>query len=109
MDLAPTQPTYLPLNCSFLLGDITDPDDNKRFSDDSIDLVHMRFILSLPFISNFYRQVHAGLTEDSWPVVIGNIYKMLKSGTGWVQVGEVSSMVSEAANRSDSPLWQVFI
>jgi hypothetical protein len=116
MDLAPCQPTYLPLNCSFYLGDIAHDLDSNRFRDDSIDLVHMRsirFLFALPLFSDLRcRQVHAGLTEDTWPVVIGNIYKMLKRGTGWVQLGEVSEVSwtqTTVINPSSSTLWQVLI
>jgi hypothetical protein len=42
MDLAPIQPTYVPLNCSFYVGDITINVDDEMFPDGSIDLVHMR-------------------------------------------------------------------
>lgn len=47
MDLAPIQPTYLPLNCSFYVCDVTKDLDDETFPDGSVDLVHMRCNLSL--------------------------------------------------------------
>jgi hypothetical protein len=53
MDLAPVRPTYLPLNCSFSVGDIAHDLNSKRFPDKSVDLVHMRFILFLSALASF--------------------------------------------------------
>jgi hypothetical protein len=41
-DLAPIQPTHLPLNCSFYICDVTVDLDEAFFPTGSIDLVHMR-------------------------------------------------------------------
>jgi len=43
LDLAPIQPTYLPLNCTFYVGDILLDLDDVMFPDGSVDLVHMRY------------------------------------------------------------------
>jgi hypothetical protein len=40
---APIQPTHLPLNCSFYVGDVTVDLDEGLFPTGSIDLVHMRY------------------------------------------------------------------
>lgn len=58
MDLAPIQPTYVPLNCSFYVGDIIlDLDDDVMFPPGSIDLVHMRCesfsIISLTILDRY--------------------------------------------------------
>jgi hypothetical protein len=108
MDLAPIQPTRLPLNCSFYVGDIiVDLDDEITFPPSSIDLVQMRCV---SFYQVAYdRQVHAGIKPEDWPNVIRNIFRMLKPGTGWVQLGERNSIVAGPSLQppSSSALWQV--
>jgi hypothetical protein len=42
LDLAPIQPTYVPLNCSFYVADIAFDLDETLFPTGSIDFVHMR-------------------------------------------------------------------
>jgi SAM-dependent methyltransferase len=44
MDLAPIQPRYVPSNCSFYVGDMTEDLDERSFPDGSMDLVHLRFV-----------------------------------------------------------------
>lgn len=36
-----------------------------------------------------YRLVHAGITEAQWPEYIREAFRVLKSGTGWVQLVEL--------------------
>jgi hypothetical protein len=40
MDLSPIQPTDVPENCDFIVGDLTE--DLDSFDDGSVDLVHSR-------------------------------------------------------------------
>jgi hypothetical protein len=47
MDLAPIQPTFVPWNCSFYVGDMTVDLDEDMFPDGSVDLVHMRCLLHI--------------------------------------------------------------
>ena len=55
MDLSPMQPTYVPQNCEFIVGDLTE--SLADFDDGSFDLVHSRYLnpltplSSLPFLS----------------------------------------------------------
>jgi hypothetical protein len=110
MDLAPIQPTYLPLNCSFYVGDIIfDLDDDAMFPTGSIDLVQMRCGSFFPYPADDIRQVHAGMKTEDWPNVINNIYRMLKPGTGWAQIGECNGIVVDPSVQppSSSALWQV--
>jgi hypothetical protein len=44
MDLAPIQPRYVPLNCSFYIRDLTKDLGLELFPDGSIDLIHLRCI-----------------------------------------------------------------
>jgi len=43
IDLAPIQPTYIPLNCSFYFADVMVDTGPEMYSDGSVDLVHMRY------------------------------------------------------------------
>jgi hypothetical protein len=43
MDLAPNQPTYVPENCGFEVGDMTEDLEPRRFPDGSFDLVQARY------------------------------------------------------------------
>ena len=43
IDLAPIQPTFLPLNCEFIVGDLNT--NLADYNDGSVDLVHARFNL----------------------------------------------------------------
>jgi hypothetical protein len=43
IDLAPIQPTYIPLNCSFYVADVMVDMGPEMYPDGSIDLVHMRY------------------------------------------------------------------
>jgi len=73
MDLSPIQPTDVPENCDFIVGDLTE--DLDSFDDGSVDLVHSRC-------------VNLGIRKDQWPGYINEIYRILKPGTGWFQCGE---------------------
>lgn len=42
MDLSPIQPTTVPINCEFMVGDLTEELD--EFNDASMDLVHSRYV-----------------------------------------------------------------
>lgn len=42
MDLSPIQPTTVPLNCEFMVGDLTK--ELNKFNDGSMDLVHSRYV-----------------------------------------------------------------
>jgi len=76
VDLSPTQPTDVPENCEFCVGDFTELED-LDFAEASFDLVHSRLVQS-------------GIVKECWPRYINNIYSLLKPGTGWVQLGEFS-------------------
>jgi hypothetical protein len=43
IDLSPMQPTDVPENCEFIVGDL--PECLEDFDDGSVDLVHSRYIL----------------------------------------------------------------
>ena len=60
MDLAPIQPTLIPINCEFIVGDFTE--DLYEFDDGSTDLVHSRYFCMLDL-----------LTVDSSMLASGNI------------------------------------
>jgi len=73
MDLSPIQPTQVPLNCEFMVGNLTG--DLEGFNEGSMDLVHSRL-------------VRAGIREDEWPKYVADVFRILKPGNGWAQFAE---------------------
>lgn len=106
MDLAPIQPTYVPLNCSFYVGDMTEDLDERTFPDGSIDLVHLRFIPTR-LETDDARHIRSGVKIIKWPALLRNIFRMLKPGNGWIQLGELGTSATTANPPESSALWQV--
>jgi SAM-dependent methyltransferase len=73
MDLSPIQPTDVPVNCEFVVGDLTSELDD--FDDGHFDLVHSRIIM--------------GGVKD-WDTYIKDVYRLLKPGTGYAQISEMT-------------------
>jgi len=73
MDLSPIQPTAVPWNCDFMVGDLRE--DLEDFDDGSMDLIQSRLI-------------HAGIKEDEWPKFVREMFRALKPGNGWAQCTE---------------------
>ena len=110
IDIAPFQPTWVPLNCEFLVADLTKDLDPDTFPDGSVDLVHMRFIYFHYFLL-IQRLVNAGVFESEWPGVMKEIYRMLKPGNGWIQCCEGGTPLvdPEVQPPQSSYVWQVCV
>jgi len=131
MDLSPMQPTYVPQNCEFIVGDLTE--SLADFNDGSFDLVHSRYSHSTPCIflprlrSSVYfsqsatrsltdhfcyalmdRYIHSGVTKEEWPKYIKEVYRLLKPG-GYAQICEpTSTLLSEDGKLpNDAPIAEV--
>ena len=88
------QPTDVPENCEFLIGDLTE--SLADFDDGSFDLVHSRFI-------------QGGVKRSEWQPYINEAYRILKPG-GWAQMGEIASatpMTDDDSLPYDSPMAEV--
>jgi hypothetical protein len=51
-----------------------------------------------------------GIRRDQWPSYIDEIYRVLKPGQGWAQLGEFAG-VPESTDGSvpaDAPIWEVY-
>jgi len=84
LDLSPIHRNDAPANCHFVTGDLN---QGLKFDSDSMDLVNSRlyaYILHL-----IVRWIRAGLTKEQWPKHIKEVYRVIKSGTGWVQAAEI--------------------
>ena len=120
MDLSPMQPTYVPQNCEFIVGDLTE--SLADFNDGSFDLVHSRYLTPLThppylppsfaqfrflsqsatrFLTDHFcyalmgRYIHSGVTKEEWPKYIKEVFRLLKPG-GYAQICEpTSTLLSE--------------
>lgn len=66
VDLSPTQPSWLPPNCSFEIDDICLP---WTYTPESFDYIHVREMFG---------------SVDSWPVLFDQCYTAIRSG-GWCE------------------------
>jgi SAM-dependent methyltransferase len=88
MDLSPVQPTEVPDNCEFRVGDWTESLDD--FNDGSFDLIHSRY--NTKCVNADDRIVGAEVRADQWDRYINDVYRLLKPGNGWAQFGEIQSI-----------------
>jgi hypothetical protein len=108
LDLAPIQPRYVPLNCWFYIGDMMEDLDERTFPDGSLDLVHLRFVRLPRSGTDDDRHIHSAVKLIKWPALLRNIYRMLKPGNGWIQLGELGTSATTANPPESSVLWQVY-
>lgn len=87
MDLAPIQPAYVPLNCEFMVGDLTE--NLEDFNDGSMDLVHSRCSIDYSTMLIVLRFVQLGIQKEQWSGYINEVFRILKPGTGYIQCAEV--------------------
>ena len=85
LDLSPIQPTFVPLNCEFIVADLRDALED--FDEGSVDLVHSRYV-EFTEDCNDLRFIHAGITKDEWPKFVARMFRVLKPGNGWAQCTE---------------------
>lgn len=95
VDLSPIQDNIPPRNCEFVVDDI---EDDSEYSDDQIDVVHIRCLV--------------GPIED-WPALYRQAYQFTKPG-GWIQHMDMSiNFRSHDGSIDDKPVmrqWsQLFI
>jgi ubiquinone/menaquinone biosynthesis C-methylase UbiE len=83
-----------PANTAFVVGDVT---RGIIFPDESVDLVHSRLCLQG---GAKCRLVQGGITADQWPSYFKDVLRVLKSGSGWIQVTEPRSEPLLAVNGS---------
>lgn len=86
LDLSPVDRTDKPQNCEFLIGDLN---HGLPFPDDSMDLVHSRYLSFFGVLYSYFRIIMSGLTMDQWPLYLKEVYRILKPGTGWAQLAEI--------------------
>jgi len=55
------------------------------------------------------RHIHSGVKFHEWPSLIRNVYRMLKPGNGWIQLGEADCTATTLDPPSQSTLWQVVL
>jgi Methyltransferase domain len=89
LDLSPIQPTLVPLNCEFMVGDLTQ--DLGDFNEGSIDLVHSRQV-TFQIFANKFRMVGTGVRRGQWDKYINDTFRILKPGAGWAQFVETSGV-----------------
>jgi SAM-dependent methyltransferase len=94
-DISPVQPWVdAPENCQFRVESLL---DGLCFDTGSLDLVNSRLY---PVYRVDFRWLVVAIPADYWHTYLGEIYRVLKPGNGWVQIidydydGTVASMVS---------------
>ena len=93
MDLSPIQPTFVPSNAKFLVGDLT-VHLPSLFQQESFDLIHSRM-------------VKLGIPGQLWDRYVAQVFLLLKPGLGWAQFVELSNIFHEALIPPDRPMYQV--
>jgi hypothetical protein len=99
MDLSPIQPTLVPHNCEFLVGDLRE--DLAQFSSGFFNLVHSRYFSLLKNGNEYYRFVMAGVRENEWDPYINEVFRILNPGIGWAQFVEGTFMTFDGGIPSD--------
>jgi ubiquinone/menaquinone biosynthesis C-methylase UbiE len=84
LDLSPIQPTRVPLNCEFIVGDLAV--ELEDFYDGNVDLVHSRYLYSHEFYQ--CRIIMGGVLN--WDKYIADTFRILKPGTGYAQMSEMT-------------------
>jgi hypothetical protein len=85
MDISPIQPTLVPLNCEFIVRDLTE--DLAEFHSGYMDLVHARYPPRTFGPNVNTRAISAGLIKAQWPEFMRQVFRILKPGTGWAVFG----------------------
>ena len=124
MDLSPMQPTDVPSNCEFIIGDLTE--SLEDFHDNNFDLVHSRYSPDSPTLLSKYtfecvcakyifaeytknRFIQGGVKANEWQKYVNDAYRILKPG-GWAQMGEIACASPMTDNNSlpyDAPMAEV--
>jgi SAM-dependent methyltransferase len=85
-DISPVQPTVgVPANCEFRLESAL---DGLKFHDGSVDLLHSRLHSPSGGGLKFSRWLVLGVPADCWPRYLSEVYRVLKPGTGFLQMLE---------------------
>jgi SAM-dependent methyltransferase len=85
-DISPTQPTEnIPINCEFRLESCLEGLD---FDDESVDLLHSRWTCYIQSLLTI-RWLVLAIPTNYWQFYLSEVYRVLKPGTGWVQMLEL--------------------
>lgn len=97
-----------PANTVFVVGDVK---DGFEFPNSSIDFVHCR-LSPLINMSLKGRLFQAGLVNEQWPSYFEEVLRVLKPGTGWIQLTDPFNDPSSSVTGTlplDSAFREVFL
>jgi hypothetical protein len=103
IDISPIQPTLVPLNCEFMLGDFRE--DLTEFPSGYMDLIHARCPPMTFGPNSNTRAINAGLKKSQWPEFVCEVFRILKPGTGWVVLGGIAGPTCDDGSVPEDSLY----